>query len=173
MERQWDRLSRAIASARRGKGMTQDEMAAALEVGRATIQKMESGHVYSKVQPVHRSAARVLGWSEKSVEQILSGGEPTLVEAGEALPAPGRGSELDEVLNDLSEHVRMALLGGKVVDGDVIDLASDDPDSVAVLILKRGNRPNVTPEQMRDDLRKWSKLQRAAREIFSEGPADQ
>lgn len=174
MGRDWDRLGRTLAVARKAAGLTQGELAANLDLARATIQKVERGHEYGKITSIHRAIARRVGWTEDSIETVLAGGEPTLAEAGaHAPPTVGQAPALDSVLDELSERVRLALLGGRVVDGDVIDLAPDDPDSVAVLILKRGERPNATPEQMRSDLRKWSALQRAAREIFSDDDSDQ
>lgn len=170
MERDWARLARTIAGTRKLLDMTQADMADRAGVSRTAIQKMERpGTVYAKVQPLHRVVARILGWTEDSIEAILAGGSPTPAESAAGAPtqlAPP-DADSDALPDGLSERARLALLGGKVVSDDVIDLAPDDPERTAVLVYKRGDRP-ATPEQMRDDLRKWAKLQRAAREIFSD-----
>jgi transcriptional regulator with XRE-family HTH domain len=170
MTRDWTALGRAITARRKMLGLTQQDLATAVGVGRSTVQSLERGErAHPKVLHSHRAIARTLGWTEASIEDVLDGGGPVLLDQPTKPPSASDGT-MEDVLDALSERVKMALLGGRVVDGDVIDLAPDDPDSVAVLILKRGERPNATPEQMRADLRKWAKLQRAAREIFSEDP---
>lgn len=173
MERDWARLARTIAGTRRLLGITQEEMAQQAGVSRTAIQKMERpGTVYTKVQPLHRIVAGILGWTGDSIEAILDGGEPVKASAAAerkpptpATKAPAPGIELPE---GLSDRAKMAFFGGKVVDSEVIDLAPDDPDAVALLVLKRGARQDASPEQLRSDLRKWARLQRAAREIFSD-----
>ncbi|MFD9124907.1 helix-turn-helix transcriptional regulator [Kitasatospora sp. NPDC059571] len=171
MTHDWPALGRAVAHARKALGMTQQDLASAVGVGRSTVQSLERGErAHPKVLHTHLAIARALGWTEGSIEQVLTGGAPTPAGASRSTHEIGAPTAAASVLDELSERVRLALIGGKVVDGDVIDLAPDDPDSVAVLILKRGERPDATPEQMREDLRKWAKLQRAAREIFSEDP---
>jgi transcriptional regulator with XRE-family HTH domain len=172
MERDWARFGRAVKAARAAGDMTQEELATAAGVGVSTIQTLERGsRHYARVTANHRAVAQALGWTGDSVERVLAGGEPTVAEAplqpvsmGDAASA----APVDDLLDGLTERARLALQGGTVVDADVIDLAPDDPDSVAVLILKRGDRPATTPEQMRADLKKWAELQRAARRIFSD-----
>lgn len=173
MDRDWARLARTIAGTRKALGITQPELARKAGVGRSSIQKMENeAHVYTKVLPVHRVIARILGWTEDSIEAILAGGEPVKADTAAepqgvtaAAEAPAQGIDLPE---GLSDRAKMAFFGGKVVDSEVIDLAPDDPDAVALLVLKRGSRQDASPEQLRSDLRKWARLQRAAREIFSD-----
>jgi hypothetical protein len=151
--------------------MTQEQAWTALGVSRATLQKMErESTTYARLQPVHRTAARLYGWTDDSPQRVLDGEDP--IQSGEA---PGRPPEeaaepdWESVLTEgLSERARDALMRGKTVDTDVIDLAPDDPDASAVLIFKRGVSANVSPERKLADLRKWARLQRAAREIFSE-----
>ena len=170
MERDWARLSRAIAAARDDLGLTQPELAAELGVGRSSVQKLESGHQYVKVMPLHRAAARRFGWTEDSVEVVLAGGNPTVRGwRGDTEPDAdaGDGGEVDELLDDLTERVRAALLGGKVADATALEF-DDDPDGGVVLIWKRGSQQELTPEQQRALRKKWAKIQRAAHEILAE-----
>ncbi|MFJ5070189.1 helix-turn-helix domain-containing protein [Kitasatospora sp. NPDC088556] len=169
MDRDWARLSRAIAAARDDLGLTQPELATALGVGRSSVQKLESGHQYAKVTPLHREVSRRFGWTDGSIEAVLAGGGPT-VRAWQSDAEPSadiEASEVDDLLDDLTERVRETLLGGKVADATAIELDSEE-DGGVVLIWKRGESQTLTPEQQRDLRRKWSKLQRAAHEIFSE-----
>jgi transcriptional regulator with XRE-family HTH domain len=166
MERDWVRLAREIAAERERAGMTQLQLAAAVGVGRSAIQKLERGHEYSRIQPVHRAVARVLGWTEASIELILDGGAPEAAAAKqEETPS---GPDLDADLSDLPLRVLHAIGAGRLVDSAVINLDPDDPEATATLVLKRGARADASPEQLREDLRKWSELQRAARRIYGD-----
>jgi hypothetical protein len=153
-------------------------MATAAGVGRTAIQKLERpATVYTKVQPLHRVVAGILGWTAASVDLVLAGGDPVMADQSpSASPAPAQSAGRPDAPNlpaDLPERALLALLGGRVVDAEVIDLAPDDPDAVAVLVLKRGASTTVTTEQMREDLKRWSRLQRAARRIFTEEQPNQ
>lgn len=171
MDTDWARLARHYAAARRLAGLTQEQAWTALGVGKSTLQKLErESSTYAKVQPVHRTAARLYGWTDDSPERILAGGDPV---PAEAAPAAAEVTDADPawqtaLTDGMSERARDALLRGRTVDTDVIDLAADDPDASAVLIFKRGVSSDVSPERKLSDLRKWAKLQRVAREIFSE-----
>jgi transcriptional regulator with XRE-family HTH domain len=171
MERDWARFGQAVKTARATAGdMTQEALAAAAGVGVSTIQTLERGsRHYAKITANHRAVARALGWTEDSVERVLAGGDPVAANVPSHPEPAGRAvatAPADDLLDGLTERVKLALAGGKIMDSDVIDLAPDDPDSVAVLILKRGDRPGATLEETRERLRKWAALQRAAREIF-------
>ena len=163
MSEDWGRLSQAIADAREALGMTQIELGEAIGVGRSAVQKMERGVAYTKVQPTHRAAARVFGWAEGSIEQILAGGEPKRAQGDRAAE-----STPDSVLGDLPLRVLHAIGSGRLVDSAVINLDPEDPEAAAVLVLKRGRRSDATPEQLREDLRKWSELERAVRRIYGD-----
>lgn len=144
------------------------------------MQAIERGKMFDAPQLSHRSVASTLGWQPSSVASILGGGDPVPVLAPGQQPAhlvvaPSYGagrSEADEFLDDLTERVKVALLGGKVVDSDVVELGDEDGDepSEVVLIWKRGERPDLTPAQRRASARKWARLQAAAREILAEEP---
>lgn len=139
--------------------MTQDDLAAALRVGRSTIQKLESGHAYAKVQPVHHAAARAVGWTEDSIEAILAGGEPVSVPDR---PTPGQSEGLPD---GMSERAKMALLGGAALDTDVIGMAPDDPERGEVVLVYKKPTRKLTPEELRDDMRRWARMQALIRDI--------
>lgn len=152
MDLDWAALATAIAARRKALGLTQQDLADQAGVGLTTIQKLErSSETWSKVQPVHREAAYLLGWTRESVEELLQGGEPTIAAGGMPASLPANAPD----------RVREALRG-TLVDAEVIDLAPDDPERQAVLLFKRGTKP-ATAEEMR----RWSKAARAARNILS------
>lgn len=174
MNLDWSHLGETVRAARRAAGLSQLDLAVAAGVGRSAVQAIERGKPFDAPQLSHRVVASALGWAPGSVESVLAGGAP--VEAGSpAQPkSPPEGavgrSEADEFLDDLTERVKLALLGGKVVDSDVVELddeGGEEPSEV-VLIWKRGERPDMTPAQRRAAARKWAKLQAAAREILAE-----
>lgn len=173
MDGDWAHLARQLARARKVAGLTQGELAEALGVGLSTVQKMERpGVPWAKVSPTHRLAARYLGWTDDSIDRVLAGGEPVMAEGAAdarlAQAADAQQSAFEELTAGMSDRAIEALRRGRTVDTVVVDLAPDDPDTVAVLIYKRGASSDASPERKRRDLQRWSRLQRAALEIFSE-----
>lgn len=172
MEQDWARLGGAVTKARKAAGLSQIELADAAGLSRSAVQGIERGKPFGAPQLSHRSVAQVLGWTPGSIADVLAGGEPTLASAVPGLAAEpaasGSTSAADDLLDDLTERVRAALLGGTVADADAVPLGDEDGDGEVVLIWKRGQRPDLTPEQLRADLRKWARLQRVAREILSD-----
>lgn len=169
MDRDWAHFGRAVKAARLDRGMTQDDLAKAVGVGLSTVQTLERGsRSYAKVTATHRAIAKAVGWTEESVDAVLAGRTPTAVHDALAVKLSHiEGGEVDELLDDLTERVRAALLGGKVTDATAIELDSEAEGDV-VLIWKQGEPQDLTPEQQRKLRKKWSRLQRAAHEILSE-----
>lgn len=170
MERDWGRLAGALANARKAAGLTQDELAAMLGVGRSSVQKLERGHVYARVLPVHRAAARVLGWTEGSVDAVLGGGDPSRApKSPEAAPVGQPTSTVEEgaaaLLDDLTARVKGALLGGPVVDATAVPM-SDGGD--VVIIWTGGEEQELTPAQRRRLEQQWHRIQRAAHDILAD-----
>lgn len=171
MEQDWGRLGRAVMEARKAAGLSQIELADAAGLSRSAVQSIERGREFSAPQLSHRSIAQTLGWTPDSIVAVLAGGDPK----GGAEPASivrsqtePRPEPVDDLLDDLTERVRAALLGGTVADADAIGLGDEPDDGEVVLIWKRGERPGATPEQLRSDLKKWARLQRVAREILAD-----
>jgi transcriptional regulator with XRE-family HTH domain len=172
MDGDWAQLAKRLAYARKLAGLTQDELATALNLGKSSIQKMERPSTrWAKVAPMHRLAAAYFGWTPESIERVLRGKEPLLVSGDATAPAPTAPDErnaFDELTAGMSPRAIEALRRGSTVDTDVVDLAADEPDVEAVLIFKSREWEHVPPERKRIVLRKWAQLQLAAREIFSE-----
>lgn len=161
----WKRLGDALAAAREGitPRVSQEEAARTLGLGRSTIQKMERGHPYQKIQPSHRVYARWLGWTDDSIEAVLSGGEPTMraVEhAGEpeaeALASPPAS------VGGLSVRILEALTqGGPLLDSDVIKFRSTSGREVTAVVVARTEEG--TPEELSRDLREFQARMEAMR----------
>lgn len=178
----WAHFGSVVKAARAAKGMTQADLAAEVGVSLSTVQGIERGaRTQQKILPVHKAVFRALGWDEATIAVVLQGGQPPSVStrAAEAMvvalqPAVSieagvaAGGEVDDLLDDLTERVRAALLGGTVADADAIGLGDEPDDGEVVLIWKRGERPDATPEQLRADVKKWARLQRVAREILAD-----
>ncbi|MFC5888533.1 helix-turn-helix transcriptional regulator [Kitasatospora sp. CM 4170] len=175
MEQDWGRLGRAVREAREAAGLSQVELAESAGLSRSAVQSIERGRAFGSPQLSHRSVAQVLGWTPDSVALVLAGGEPARSAPSatayqstvSVVPSPDAES-VDELLDDLTARVRAALLGGSVADADAIGLGEEPDDGEVVLIWKRGQRPDATPEQLRADLKKWARLQRVAREILAD-----
>lgn len=172
MDRDWARFGELVEAARRRRGWTQEDLVRAAGVGLSTVQSIERGRREKpQILPTHRIVARALGWADGSIETVLAGGEP--VEADSAAPdlvvnvPSDKVEKVGTLLDDLTARVREALLGGTVADATAIDLGPDDEGGV-VIIWKRGEKRDLTPDEQRDLNLRWGKLQRAAHEILAD-----
>lgn len=175
MDRDWARFGRLVEAARRHRGWTQEDLVQEAGVGLSTVQSIERGRRDKpQILPTHRIVAHTLGWADGSIEAVLAGGDPTTVDQQNATPSasPEPPSRIevgvDALLDDLTARVREALLGGTVADATAIDMGPED-DGEVVIIWKRGEKRDLTPEQQRDLRRRWGKLQHAARDILADG----
>lgn len=172
MERDWGRLGSLLRADRTAQGLTQDDIGARIGVHRNTVRAIDSG-TGTRVTTSIRAYARELGWADGSIEAVLAGGEPVR-------PAPAAPSALEidaatriaELLvSRLPQRVLQELSDGHVVDSDVIDLRADGSAAVLTLVLERGEELPA-PDQVRDDLRRWSHVQRDLRRAASEPQPD-
>lgn len=81
-----ERLGRAVYTRRRQLGLSQQELAEAAGVSQTTIRNIEAGRVGARRGPSVPLVERALGWKAGSGEDVLAGGEPTVVD-GEPAPA--------------------------------------------------------------------------------------
>jgi transcriptional regulator with XRE-family HTH domain len=159
MDQDWDwvRLGQALKAARKAEGIAkQEHMAAALGVGRSTIQMIERGHSYSKIQPTHRAFAQRVGWTAESVQAVLEGGPPELrnepedsAESAEPqAPVTAEGTRLPlRIVDELSDN-------GPLLDTTVIQLGGD---ARMVVVIK--GKPDASPEEIRRNLEAWRRAQ--------------
>ncbi|KDN83441.1 helix-turn-helix domain-containing protein [Kitasatospora cheerisanensis] len=164
MERDWGRLGSLLRADRTAQGLTQDEVGSAIGVHRNTVRAIEDG-TGRRITPSIRAYAREVGWSDGSVEAVLDGGEPARPASRLEMEAASRLAEL--LIARLPQRVLQELSDGHIVDSDVVDLRPDGSAAVLSLVLERG-ADLPAPEQVREDLRRWSHVQRDLRRAASE-----
>lgn len=166
MDYDWNRLGKTLQAARLDRGVSQEDMADVLGVGRSTVQMIEAGHAYKRPTPTVRAFGREVGWTEDSVERVLAGGAPQR-RANTAEPAPAAtevsaaDSRLPLVIVDELEE------GGPLVDATVIPLGDD----ARMVIIVKGN-PDASPEEMRRNIEAWRKAKRHLQALDDTGRDD-
>lgn len=158
MDRDWTRLGKALQAARRAPsvGLTQEEMAEALGVGRSVIQLIEAGNKYKKPTSAMRTYAARVGWADGSIERVLDGGDPIPAEAsapeGEAKQAPPAEASADAGLPLRIVH---ELKGqGDLLDTAVIPLG----DGASMVVVVKG-KPGASHEEIARNLEAWREAQ--------------
>lgn len=166
MERDWERLGRALRAARLSEGVSQEDMATELGVGRSTIQKIERGHAFGKPTLAIRAYARRVGWTEESVDRVLAGGTQNHVHEASAdlsaAPAVTEGSSLSEgavsrlpvrIVNEIENE-------GALVDTDVIPLG----EGGNMVVVVKG-APGASPDEIKAALQAWLRAQSHLQEL--------
>ena len=179
MERDWARLGRAMASRRKRLGLTQEGLAERIGGSKTAVQSAERGSNRGKpfagITNTHRAAAQELGWTDRSIDDVLAGGEPTLTEDAGLTDTGSPG-----LLKGLPLRVVEELTTGEAVDTDILDVTDQGGDHRMVLIFKRDSPEAAEaakdPVRLRRILAEWSRMQRAIRRIVEEtaepdGPA--
>lgn len=161
-ERDWEKLGKAFAAARKTIGLTQPEAADQLDVSRTTVQAIERGRQsngapFDKVTATMRAYARLVGWTETSPALVLEGGEPQ--------PAPDPQAA-DQPPSDLPPAVDRELRSGKTLDTTVVHLGSEDDDTRIIVVLKGGD--SMTEEEIDEAWQKWRRTRRHLQAIPGE-----
>ncbi|MGW1433088.1 helix-turn-helix domain-containing protein [Streptomyces sp. NPDC002431] len=156
MDRDWVRLGRALAAGRKNAGLTQPDVASRLNVGLSTVQTIERGGTWTKPTPTHRAYARLLNWTDGSVDAVAAGGDPTL-EADAVAP----GAEPSAPVPDgLPLRVAEELASGPLLDTMVIRL----PGGGQAVVVARG-KEGGSPEEIQAALEAWRRAQPQLQEI--------
>ena len=141
MNQEFVRLGEELKAAReqRRPKLSQQAAADALGVGRSTVQKMERGEGGQVTVTTVRGYARLLGWTDASVDQVLAGGKPVLASEapGDSGPAPALG---------LSPAVEYELRSGETVDSQVFNLGPDEDDGHIIVVVQ--GKKGMSPEQL-------------------------
>lgn len=153
----WVRLGEAFKAARatHAPKLTQDDVQRVLDVSRATVQNIERGKVFSRPTPSHRAYARLVGWTDDSIDTVLAGGEPTIATASTAVPEPSA-----PVPDGLPLLIAEELTAGQLLATMVIKL----PGGGQAVVVARG-KENGTPEEIQAALDAWKRAQPKLEEI--------
>jgi transcriptional regulator with XRE-family HTH domain len=148
MTRDWARLGEKLKAARTGRGMEQQDVADAIGVKRGALYNIEKGEI-AKVTPTVLAYARLVGWTDESVAEVLAGHDPVERDAAESGQAEsGTGHD---PLSDLSVRVQQSLREGPLLDARVAEV-STPTGRVRATIVVRGEE-GTPPEDLLAALR--------------------
>ncbi|MFK0179022.1 helix-turn-helix domain-containing protein [Streptomyces xanthochromogenes] len=162
MDQDWAALGEALKAAREAcrPRVRQEDVAAALNISRATVQNIERGQEFKKVSSTIRAYARFLGWTPESPEQVLAGGEPT---PADETPAPQRSaSRTDDAGLPMAVQDELDR-DGALVDTAVIPLG----DGTNMVVIVKGGSKNPSPEERQRHLEAWRRAQAHLKELDS------
>lgn len=171
----WRSLGAKLRARREDLRMSQEAVGQQIGVQRNSLRRIENGMI-SRVSATVRAYARLVGWTDDSVEAVLAGGEPTL--RGDATDLHGSASPQAATAPDLAGAVARALMSrlparivqeivdGQVVEHDVLDLRPDGSSALMTLVVERS--PDTPTVQVQEDLRHWSDVQRQLRKLLRE-----
>lgn len=125
-------------------GLTQVDVAEQIGVTRTPIQAIERGAAFKKITGTQRSYARLVGWTDDSIDKVLAGGEPILRSENQT-PADSGADSAPAGLAALPPNVQQAITrDGKVIDASVFDVELPGVNGEMILVFK--DKPTVAPE---------------------------
>ncbi|MFB7647205.1 helix-turn-helix domain-containing protein [Streptomyces sp. NPDC056084] len=160
MDQDWKALGDAFKAARRARRppVRQDDVAAALNISRATVQNIERGQQFKKVGSTIRAYAQFLGWTPESPEQVLAGGRPTSVDEASAPPRPALRTDDASLPMAVQDELDR---DGALVDTAVIPLG----DGTNMVVVVKGGSKNPTPEERLRHLEAWRRAREHLKEL--------
>jgi DNA-binding XRE family transcriptional regulator len=168
MERDWARLGRELAAARKKAGLTQVDVADRIGVSRTPIQAIERGDPFEKVTSTIRLYAQLVDWIPGSVEAVLDGSSPVTTAEAQKHIVPEQGP-----VEDLPLRISEEISEGRLLDTAVMDLTPYGSNARMIVVVR--GAPDASPEEMRRDLLAWRRAQRHLQEIGDsddDGPAE-
>ena len=160
MDPDWTRLGKALQAARRAPsiGLTQEEMAVALGVGRSVIQLIEGGKEYKKPTPAMRTYAARVGWAEGSVERVLAGGDPILTGQLETEP-PAKADQEAPAESAADAGLPLRIVHELKTRGDLLDTAVIPLGDGASMVVVVKGKPGASQEEIARNLEAWREAQ--------------
>lgn len=132
--------------------LTQVEVAERLGVTRTPVQSIERGDTRKKITGTMRSYARLVGWTDDSVDSVLAGGEPRPVPVeepqSEAKPSGG-------VVRDLPLRITQALGEGPLIDATVLDLGPNQLGGRMIVVVR--GEPDASEDVIAEDMEAWAR----------------
>lgn len=161
MARDWARLGERLKAGRIERGMEQQEVASAIGVKRGAIRNIEIGQVV-KITTTIRMYAKLIGWADGSIDDVLDGGEPTVdtrpKEADSTAAVTAGAAE-----SDLSLHVQQSLRRGPLLESRVEEVKTPAGRVVATIVIR--GEDGLTQEEL------LAALQALTVEISTKGDA--
>ncbi|MEU4172154.1 helix-turn-helix domain-containing protein [Streptomyces sp. NPDC026665] len=144
MATKWTQLGEKLKDGRVALNMEQQQVAAAIGVGRGAVRNIERGEV-AKISPSIRQYARIVGWTEDSPERVLAGGEPLMRDS----PAVEPG--VRAVAPDLAMDVQESLRRGPLLQSRVVEVETPAGKVRATIVLR--GEDGASPEEQLAALR--------------------
>lgn len=153
MDRDWKRLGRAIKAQREHLGMaTQQDLADRAGVTRQTIQSLEAGTERKRTPATVGKVEKALSWEPGTATRILSESSPET-------PAP-------RFAEGMPVRIAQELSDGQVFETEVLDLSVPGSRSRLVVVFKHdAEASDMSPEELRANVKEWTRIQRALRQI--------
>lgn len=170
MEQKWLRLGRALAQARKQAGLTQNGVADAIGVTRSPIQAIERGDEVAKVTGTMRSYARLVGWTDDSIDAVLAGGEPTHLRVEDLEREAAESRQARAGADDLPLRIVDELGEGRLLDTTVLELTPGGGGARMIVVVR--GAPEASPEEIRRDLMAWRRAQRHLQNLDDSGDDD-
>jgi len=171
MDQDWAALGEALKAARvaRRPKVRQEDVAAALNISRATVQNIERGQKFKKVGSTIRAYAQLLGWTPESPERVLAGGEPELLPRSADAGAVAASTVRVPAVEGLPMAVQDELdREGALVDTVVIPLG----DGTNMLVIVKGESKDPTPAERQRHLEAWRRAKPRIKELSDPTGAD-
>jgi len=167
-ERDWERLGRAFAAARKAADLSQVEVAEQLHVSRTAVQAIERGRQsngtpFIRISATMRAYARLMGWTEDSPALIADGGEPAIATAPAAQSEPPQ--------SDLPPEIDRELRNGKTFGSTVVHLGPEEEDTRIIVVLKGAE--NLSEDELDKLWQQWRKTRRHLQAIPGESDTPQ
>lgn len=168
-ERDWERLGRTFAAARKAADMSQVEAAEQLHVSRTAVQAIERGRQsngtpFIRISATMRAYARLLGWTEDSPLLIAEGGTPQTAGSADGVPAGPK--------SNLPMAVERELRSGTTLDHAVVDLGSGEDEGVRLIVVLQGGE-DMSDEEIDEAWAKWRRTRRQLQAIPGESDTPQ
>jgi transcriptional regulator with XRE-family HTH domain len=104
-EERWQAVSRQIVARMKDLGMSQAELVRASSVSDPSVRSLMRGEPGNRQPPLLAKVSRALGWTATSIEAVLDGGTPTVVEV-DASPLDERLRDVERRLAELADLVQ-------------------------------------------------------------------